>query len=96
MKLTIDTSQDSHEDIRKVIKMLQHLVGENSMISQPANIFEDSSSFGQESSQPTQSATEQPTSGGIFSIFGNTSNPTPSEELQEAKETEDIPEVIPY
>jgi len=28
MKITIDTSHDSHEDIRKVIKMLKEMVGE--------------------------------------------------------------------
>ena len=36
MKVTIDTSHDSHDDIKKVIKMLQHLVGE------PQEIFTNS------------------------------------------------------
>ena len=49
MKLTIDTKEDSHEDIRKVIKMLEHLVGENSYSNYSSNepssrnIFDDPS-----------------------------------------------------
>jgi len=40
MKISIDTKEDSHEEIRKIIKMLQSLVGENSYSNQP-NIFAD-------------------------------------------------------
>ena len=36
MKISIDTKEDSHQDIRRVIKMLQHLVGDN-----PVSNFED-------------------------------------------------------
>ena len=55
MKVTIDTREDSHEDIKKVIKMLQHIVGDVEMFTnQPAapesntaspfaNIFGDAS-----------------------------------------------------
>ena len=42
MKISIDTKEDSHGEIRKVIKMLQHLVGENSYSNQ-RNIFSDDS-----------------------------------------------------
>ena len=37
MKLSIDTREDSHDDIKKVIRMLQHIVGENQevFINQP-------------------------------------------------------------
>lgn len=41
MKITIDTKEDSNQDIRNVIRMLQHLVGEQSATTQP-NVFEDS------------------------------------------------------
>lgn len=50
MRVEVDTSHDSHEDIRKVIKMLQHLVGESQEVftndaqaaaSPMANIFGD-------------------------------------------------------
>ena len=59
MKISVDTKEDSHDDLRKVIKMLQHLVGDNQeiFINQPtpesgtensgspfANIFGDTPS----------------------------------------------------
>ena len=56
MKLSIDTREDSHEDLRKVIRMLQHIVGDSGEVftNQPApdananpfsNIFGDNSSI---------------------------------------------------
>lgn len=57
MKLTIDTKEDSHDDLRKVIKMLQHIVGDAEVFTnQPsdsspeqsspiANIFGDNSAI---------------------------------------------------
>ena len=55
MKISVDTKEDSHDDIKKVIRMLQHLVGDNQEVftnepsiaqgaSPMANIFGDSSS----------------------------------------------------
>ena len=50
MRIELDTSHDSHDDIKKVIKMLQHLVGDSQEIftnepqaaaSPMANIFGD-------------------------------------------------------
>lgn len=35
MKITIDTSTDSHEHIKRAIKMLQSIVGEESMSNSP-------------------------------------------------------------
>jgi len=97
MKITIDTKEDSHAEISKVIKMLQHLVGESPMTNQPTNIFNDPDSFGQESSEPIQSSNEQPASEGIFSMFGNASAPSGSEEpAEEPEEKEETPEIIPY
>ncbi|MBI2660585.1 hypothetical protein HYX07_05475 [Candidatus Woesearchaeota archaeon] len=52
MRIEVDTSHDSHDDIKKVIKMLQHLVGESQEVftnnpqeaaSPMANIFDDAS-----------------------------------------------------
>lgn len=39
MEIKIDTKHDSHEDIRKVIKMLQHLIGDSQEIftNQPSS-----------------------------------------------------------
>lgn len=73
MRITVDTAHDSHEDIRKVIKMLQHLVGDSQEIftNQPevpqsspiANIFGDNAQPTQiiesETTQTTQQTTEQ-------------------------------------
>ena len=62
MKLSIDTKEDSHEDLKKVIRMLQHIVGDSGEVftNQPAadantnpfsNIFGDSSSVTPSSSE---------------------------------------------
>jgi hypothetical protein len=50
MKITIDTKEDSHEEIQKAIKMLQSLVGEHPYSNQQS-IFADNpnSSSGNES-----------------------------------------------
>ncbi len=49
MQITIDTSKDSPNEIRKAIKKLQEIVGEgggNDTVSQQANIFESASPAG--------------------------------------------------
>jgi hypothetical protein len=87
MKLTIDTKEDSREDIRKVISMLQHLVGESPASNQP-NIFDDPASFG---------GSEQATPANAFvNMFG--SNEPKEEPMKEKKKdpTEEIAEIIPY
>ena len=44
MKITIDTKEDSHEEIRKVIIMLQNIVGDSQIFSnQPAALNNSSS-----------------------------------------------------
>ena len=53
MKITIDTKEDSHEEIRKVIRMLSSLVGEQEIMSNQGNIFSDNS---QNDSSNNQSA----------------------------------------
>lgn len=60
MQISIDTRHDSPEDIKKVIKMLQHLVGEHAYTNQP-NMFE-------ESSQPTEATA------GFANMFGDTAS----------------------
>jgi len=68
MKISIDTKEDSHEDIRKVIKMLQHLVGEESYsnYSQSRNIFDDPSP----SLSNTPAETQAPTNA-FSAMFGD-------------------------
>jgi len=43
MKITIDTKEDSHQEIQKVIKMLSSLVGQEVMSNQ-GDLFDDSTS----------------------------------------------------
>jgi len=55
MKITIDTKEDSHEEIMKVIKMLSSLIGEKEVFSNAPQIDEQktgdafSAMFGQQS-----------------------------------------------
>lgn len=72
MKISIDTREDSHEEIRKVIKMLQSLVGDaqetftnQSESSNPeaigspfANIFGDTSSIPEASTTASETTQE--------------------------------------
>ena len=72
MRIEVDTSHDSHDDIKKVIRMLQHLVGESQEIftnnpqeaaSPMANIFGDVSTQPQSTSETTiETAQAQETS----------------------------------
>ncbi len=83
MKIEIDTKEDSPEEIKKVIKMLQHLVGEHSYTNQP-NIFEDSSTT------PTESTNA------FASMFGDSEEQKEDHMGGPEEEKEEIPEVIPY
>ena len=86
MKITIDTKEDSHEEIRRVIKMLSSLVGEKEVMSNQ-DIFSDASS-GQES--------------GVFSMFSSPDSGSNSEVKAEPKKEEkknldfDIPGLEEY
>jgi len=86
MKIAIDTKEDSLEDIKKVIKMLQHLVGES--------VFENREEQGELKE-------------GIFNLFDNPpqENSQHSEKkdefdidefIDEKKDEDDEPKVIPY
>jgi hypothetical protein len=97
MKITIDTKEDSHEEIRKVIGMLQKMVGD---AQSNGGLFSDSPS--EPSSEPS------PVSSNAFmNMFGDNSSPSePSSEppadsstlLQDNSEEEpdEPPEIIPY
>lgn len=63
MRISIDTKEDSHDEIRKVIGMLQNIVGD----SQP--IFSNQP-ISSEASQAASSATASP----FANIFGDTSS----------------------
>ncbi len=74
MKITIDTKEDSHEEIKKVISMLSALVGEKSFTNS-RDIFSDSSSSTSDSTNA------------FANMFGgdSSSNPTTITEIKEEK-----------
>ena len=80
MKITIDTKEDTIEEIKNAIKMLSSLVGEKSYTNQP-NIFENSSPEVSPGSPPEIS---HPTQQNVFgNIFEDTQPETkPAEETQ--------------
>jgi uncharacterized protein (UPF0147 family) len=89
MKITIDTKEDSHEEIKKVIKMLRHLVGDEKVYSNK-DVFEDSS--------PSVSTEDSSPSAPTGNIFGNLfDDKKETTEPDTKEETEDeAPEVIEY
>ena len=95
MKITIDTKEDSHEEIRKVIGMLQNLVGLQKVYSNQKNIFEKSNSG--DILEDNEQSPEQP-SGNVFgNLFGDNSGQNQQEQTEQEEETkEETPEIIPY
>ncbi len=95
MKIAIDTKEDSLEDIKKVIRMLQHLVGEGGEFFETKeagegelkegifNMFSDSPKAGTTESGTQASEQEK----GTFDV---------DEFIDEKKDEDDEPKVIPY
>jgi len=77
MKITIDTKEDSHEEIRKIIKMLSSLMGEEAFTNQ-GNIFED------KEPGPSQN---------VFSMFEDKSQNAPESQEEQIKPEEKKKEV---
>ena len=66
MKISVDTKEDSHDDLKKVIRMLQHLVGDNQEIfTNEPSIAQEASPmaniFGGDSAQPASSESTEAT-----------------------------------
>ena len=100
MKISIDTKEDSPDDIRKVVALLSSLVSKSvyKTVEKNRNIFEDSSpgldildqktQIQEETTQPTESDV-----GNAFtSLFGSSDN-TPETKPEEKKKRV---EIIPY
>ncbi|MFH1642509.1 MAG: hypothetical protein ABIC04_06445 [Nanoarchaeota archaeon] len=85
MKITIDTKDDSHDDIKKVIKLLAHLIGEGA----------DKPDISGDSVQ--DNSVQQ---GNVFgNLFGSSEPVLQEETTPESKEdisVEPIPSIIPY
>jgi len=95
MKLTIDTKEDSHQDIKKVISMLNNLVNNSetpTYSNQPKNLFDDPNSFGQ-TEQTSESTPETPAASGagIFNMF-NADTPATTESTESSEQLEEVPE----
>lgn len=111
MKITIDTKEDSSEEIKKVIKLLQHLVG-NESFSNVSNtdIFSNNSNEIENSSETDNPSETENSSGGLFNMFGGktdqdtqqsttNSEPTTTSILEESDNIEEKPKkarVITY
>ena len=100
MKITIDTKEDSSQDIRKVIALLSKMIEDSS--ENHSNIFEDDSP-GLGSSEP-----ETPSSNAFSNMFGSSDSdntpvlPTSSasedgdEEETEEETEEEAPQIMEY
>ena len=86
MKISIDTKEDSHEEIKKVISMLQNLVGDSQEIfindPQGTAVSPMANIFGDISSPPAAEASSETTS-------TETTQETPAEETP-SESTEDL------
>ena len=86
MKISIDTKEDSTEEIKKAIRMLYSLVQERETYTNQGNIF------GSPGPMSTPSSSEE--TGSVFgNLFGDSSSQTT--ETKEP-EKEEIPQIIPY
>lgn len=88
MKITIDTKEDSHEEIQKAIRLLSALIGDKEIMSSQGDIFGDNS---------TGPSGSSGSSGGVFDMFNASSgsDANKAEEAQEKKKEEDIDIDIP-
>ena len=94
MKITIDTKEDSHQEIQKVIKMLSSLVGQEVMSNQ-RDLFDDSTSssdilgddsskaespnmFGDSVTDTAESSDSNGSGGGMFNMFNSDSGSSAS------------------
>ena len=96
MKITVDTKEDSPEDIRKVIALLSSLANKN--ITRQKNIFEESSPGLDPLDQrtPTQQETSQPAESDIGNAFTSLFGDSGSENKPEEKKEKSEIEIVPY
>ncbi len=85
MKITIDTASDSHDQIRKAIRLLQSII-EHDPASGSRNIF-DSPSADIFSSSPAQSEQASPTSA-FGAMFGNDAPVQPAPQKKDSPKVE--------
>ena len=90
MKITIDTKEDSHSEIKKVINLLTHLLGEggSEVLSSDETSEESASAFTNMfgNSEGSESTEE--------SGLESTDDDTPDEDTP--TDDGDVPEIVPY
>jgi len=90
MKITIDTKEDSHQEIRKIIRMLSSLVGENPVTNAP-------DMFGDDESPEVPSGTPSPPTGAFANMFGGEAEEPKSETSEPDDDSDDdVPPVMEY
>ena len=96
MKLTIDTKEDSPEEIKKAIKMLATIVGDEHVYTNSAPKAAVANIFDTSGSMTTEIAPAEPVSGSVFgNIFGEPSPSAETTEPSEDKKDEDEkPQII--
>ncbi|MDP7457663.1 MAG: hypothetical protein QGH47_02980 [Candidatus Woesearchaeota archaeon] len=108
MKITIDTKEDSHQEIKRVIMLLKHMVGEdgnfysNKPLNQP-DMFADDAPAQEEKVETKSETSDGEAAAGLFSMFGDNDSGAKQEasdegtsEVVEAKEEDSDAEVVPY
>ncbi|MBW2983822.1 nucleoporin [Candidatus Woesearchaeota archaeon] len=99
MKISIDTREDSIEEIKKAIRMLYSLVQEREVHTNQRNIFEQSGSMQQPSTNVFGNSEQTPSSSEpAGNVFGNLFGDSSQQEMPEIKpvEKDEMPEIIPY
>ena len=89
LKITIDTKEDSHEEIQKAIRLLSALIGDKEIISNKGDLFgNDAPNDSRGSDDSGSGGSGDSGSGGVFSMFNSGSEN--KSEIQEDKKQEDI------
>ncbi len=101
MKISIDTKEDSVEEIKKAIRMLYSLVQEREVHTNQRNIFEQPGSmqeptniFG--SNEPTTPTSSEPTGGVFGNLFGDGQQSSYQPDETAEPEKKETPEIMPY
>ena len=91
MKISIDTKEDSADDLKKVVKMLEALL--EGHVAAPFNMFGDLSP-----SSGSSNGSAQSPGADLFSIFDDkdAQNSQSSVIKSDDKKDDDVPEIIPY
>jgi len=82
MIITIDTSKDSHEEIKKAIRLLQSINGE-SFSNEPKNIFDSPSTNIFDSPAPSAPSSEPAPASSFGAMFGSDAPVAKPEEKKE-------------